>query len=150
MSAWGCETCGAIDSIESDGINLRCDECGATPQDEPDRDRQVEIASGKLFELIVRTRFRNPGTSADPYTDALVLWVSVVNEVRKAVEPLEVRPSIVRDIEYVYRESVEAWLRGDEPKYAYADDPVTARVMDDEDLEHRLREAIDPPTAWIA
>ena len=56
----------------------------------------------------------------------------------------------MRDIEYVYRESVEAWLRGDEPKYAYADDPVTARVMDDEDLEHRLREAIDPPTAWIA
>lgn len=112
--------------------------------------QQVDTAVGELLGLVVRTRFRNPGTSADPYTDTLVLWVSSITEVRKILAPLEVPASTLSEIESIYRESVEAWLRGDEPKCDYADDDATARLMDDEDLEHRFREAIDPPNVWIA
>lgn len=144
-----CETCGAKDAIESDGIMLRCAECGATPQDEPDHARQVDFAVDRLFNIIARTRFRAPGTSADPYADALILWVSVVSEVREALAPLEHPKSALGEVEYLYRETIESWLRGEGTHHEYAEDEVTAQMMSDEDLLHKLRAAVDPPAVLV-
>lgn len=149
MSAWVCETCGSKDAIASDGFMLRCAECGATPQDEPDRDRQVDFAVDRLFSIIARTRFRAPGTSADPYLDSLILWVSVIGDVREVLAPLEYPKSALREVEYLYRQAIESWLRGEPSAHSYAEDEVTAQMLSDEDLMERLRTAIDPPALMV-
>lgn len=112
-------------------------------------DTAVDDAVDRLFSIISRTRFRSPGTSPDPYLDSLILWVSVVNEVREVLAPLGLPSSPLREVEYIYRESIESWLRGDEPTSPVTDDPVTARVLSDEELQGRLRQAIDPPPVWM-
>lgn len=109
----------------------------------------IDAAVDRLFSLIARTRFRSPGTSADPYLDSLILWLSVVGEVRDALAPLEHPTSSLREVEYLYRETITSWLRGDEPTSIVTDDPVTARAFDDEDLLHKLREAVDPPAVLV-
>lgn len=110
----------------------------------------IETAVDRLFSIIARTRFRAPGTSGDPYLDSLILWVSVVHEVRDALAPLEHPSSALRETEYIYREAIESWLRGDEPKSTVTDDPATAEALSDEDLLGKLRTALDPPHAWFA
>lgn len=110
----------------------------------------IDTAVDRLFALIARTRFRSPGTSADPYTDALILWVSVVTEVRETLAQLEHPVSALREVEYLYRETIEAWLRGEPSVHSYDEDPATAEAMSDEDLIGRLRTAVDPPAAWFA
>ncbi|SKU67149.1 Uncharacterised protein [Mycobacteroides abscessus subsp. abscessus] len=109
----------------------------------------IDTAVDRLFSIIARTRFRAPGTSSDPYTDALILWVSVVNEVREALAPLEHPKSALGEIEYLYRETISAWLRGEEPTSTITDDPETARALSDDDLLHRLRAAVDPPALLV-
>ena len=109
----------------------------------------IDAAADRIFSLIARTRFRAPGTSADPYLDSLVLWVSVVTEVREVLAPLAHPLSALREVEYIYRETISAWLRGDEPTSTVTDDPVTARALSDDDLLHKLREAIDPPSLMV-
>jgi len=59
----------------------------------------------RLLSIVARTRFRAPGTSPDPYADALILWLSVITEVR-AIIPAEALPAV----EAVYRDAVGAWL----------------------------------------
>lgn len=110
----------------------------------------IDAAVDRLFSIIARTRFRAPGTSADPYTDALILWVSVVTEVRESLAPLEHPKSALREVEYIYRDAISAWLRGEPSPHAYDEDEVTAEAMSDEDLIGRLRTALDPPNVWFA
>lgn len=110
-----------------------------------DLDAALNEASDTLMALIVRTRFRNPGTSADPYTDALILWLSVITEAREAVEPLDVPPASLRDIETLYRRAVESWLRGDEPTSLITDVPNIAAALSDADLHGELRRVLDTP-----
>ena len=109
----------------------------------------IDTAVDRLFSIIARTRFRAPGTSADPYLDSLILWVSVVAEVREALAPLEHPVSALGEVEYLYRETISAWLRGDEPTSTVTDDPVTAQALSDEDLLHKLRAAVDPPSLLV-
>ena len=63
----------------------------------------------RLFALVARTRFRAPGTSSDPYLDALVMWLTVVREAREALRG----SGSLREVERVYRDSVERWLNGE-------------------------------------
>ncbi|MDM2175291.1 Uncharacterised protein [Mycobacteroides abscessus subsp. abscessus] len=109
----------------------------------------IDTAVDRLFSIIARTRFRAPGTSADPYLDSLILWVSVVTEVRETLAPLEHPISALGEVEYLYRETISAWLRGEGTDYAYAEDEVTAQALSDEDLLHRLRAAVDPPSLLV-
>lgn len=110
----------------------------------------IDTAVDRLFALIARTRFRSPGTSADPYSDALILWVSVVSEVREVLAPLDNPKSALGEVEYLYREAISAWLRGEPTHHSYDEDEVTAQAMSDEDLLHKLRTAVDPPPVWFA
>lgn len=91
----------------------------------------TDTAADRLFSIIARTRFRAPGTSADPYLDSLILWVSVVHEIRETLEPLEHPVSALGAVEAVYRETIESWLRGDEP-------------TTDDELLHKLHRAMSP------
>lgn len=90
----------------------------------------TDTTADRLFSIIARTRFRAPGTSADPYTDSLILWLSVVHEIREVLEPLEHPKSALGAVETVYRTAIESWLRGDEP-------------VTDGELHAELRRAID-------
>lgn len=110
-----------------------------------DLDYTLNEAADTLMALIVRTRFRNPGTSADPYTDALILWVSVITEAREAVAPLEVPSAALRGVEALYRRAVESWLRGDEPTSPISDVPHIAAALSDADLHAELRRVLDTP-----
>lgn len=107
-----------------------------------DLDAALNEAADTLMALIVRTRFRNPGTSNDPYLDSLILWVSTVTEAREAVAPLDVSPAALRDIETLYRRAVEAWLRGDEPTSLITDDTNIAAALSDADLHGELRRVL--------
>jgi len=109
----------------------------------------IDTAVDRLFSIIARTRFRAPGTSADPYLDSLVLWVSVVGEVREVLAPLEHPVSALGEVEYIYRTAIESWLRGDAPTSTVTDDPVTAQHLSDDELLHKLRAAVDPPQLLI-
>lgn len=111
----------------------------------------IDTAVSKLFDIVARTRSRNPGTSADPYLGALTEWVAVIPEVREVLAPLGDTAS-VSDVEFVYRDTIESWLCGDPPKddWLCEGNEATAAMFADEELEHRLREAIDPPAVWIA
>ena len=86
----------------------------------------VQSPEERLFALVVRSRFRAPGTSADPYTDALVMWLTVVREAREVLRG----NGALRDVERVYRNSVERWLSG-EP------------VGEDAALRERFRAAVN-------
>ncbi|MCV7194131.1 hypothetical protein [Mycolicibacterium brumae] len=107
----------------------------------------VAEAAGHLFGLVVRTRFRNPGTSSDPYMDSLLLWLSVVHEVREIIEPVAVRPEVTLDhVETIYRCGVKHWLAGDAP----VDDPNPSDdYLTNDELIAALRDAIDPPDVWL-
>ncbi|SLE83950.1 hypothetical protein [Mycobacteroides abscessus] len=109
----------------------------------------LDTAVTTLHDLIVSARAENPNTSADPYLAALNLWVSVVPAVREILSTLEVHESTLGEVEYVYRQSVTMWLRGDEPSSVLADDTGTARLLAEDELEHRLRTVLDPPEVWI-
>lgn len=89
----------------------------------------------RLLTLVVRTRFRAPGASADPYTDALVLWLSVVREAREAVS----RSASLWEVERVYRDAVESWLWGEPSIHSYTEDTVTAHHLDDDELLDAFR-----------
>lgn len=71
--------------------------------------------SERLFALIVRTRFRSPGTSADPYLGTLVLWVSLLGEVREILASLGYPDAALSRVERVFRGAVESWLDGHTP-----------------------------------
>lgn len=106
----------------------------------------LDAVTTRLHELIVSARAENPGISADPYLDAITLWVSVVPEVREVLGTLQVHEDTLGEVEYLFRESVTAWLRGTVPfGGVYADDPA---IADDELLE-RIRTALNPPSDWI-
>lgn len=86
--------------------------------------------SERLFALIVRTRFRCTGTSADPYTDALVVWVSMVSEIREVLVSLDYPATALTKVERVFRDAIESWLDGHTP-------------VDDEELLAELHRAVD-------
>ncbi|SLI42783.1 hypothetical protein [Mycobacteroides abscessus] len=110
----------------------------------------LDAATARLHELIVTARAENPGTSTDPYGDALALWVSVLPAVREVLHGLDIHDDTLGEVEYVYRTAVEAWLRGTVPVgWVYADDPGTAALLADDELEHRLRTALNPPANLI-
>lgn len=110
---------------------------------------QLDAATARLHGLIVSARAENPGTSADPYLDAITLWVSAVPTVREVLGTLKTHEDTLGEVEYLFRQSVEAWLRGDEQSDFLADDPGTAALLADDELEHRIREVLDPPAVWI-
>ncbi|WP_100459263.1 hypothetical protein [Mycobacteroides abscessus] len=83
----------------------------------------------RLFALIVRTRFRSPGTSADHYLDTLVIWVSMVGEVREILAPLGYPDVALPGVERVFRAAIESWLDGHTP-------------VDDEALLAELEEVV--------
>ncbi|MDM3948266.1 MULTISPECIES: hypothetical protein [Mycobacteroides] len=99
----------------------------------------LDAATARLHELIVTARAENPGTSTDPYGDALALWVSVLPAVREVLHGLDIHDDTLGEVEYVYRTAVEAWLRGTVP-----DD---SRV--EEALRERIRMTLDPPADLI-
>ncbi|SHP20878.1 hypothetical protein [Mycobacteroides abscessus] len=109
----------------------------------------AERAADRLLALIARTRSENPGTSPDPYLDGLALWVSVVPQVREVLAAVGTHESTLGEVEYLFREAVTAWLRGDEPYNLLTDDPGTAALLADDELEHRLRTVLDPPAVWV-
>ncbi|BBZ83100.1 hypothetical protein MABM_30160 [Mycobacteroides abscessus] len=82
----------------------------------------------RLFALIARARFRSPGTS-DPYTDTLVLWVSLLGEVREILAPLDYPDAALSRVERVFRVAIESWLDGHTP-------------VDDEALLAELEEVV--------
>lgn len=98
-----------------------------------------DTAVTTLHDLIVSARAENPNTSADPYLAALNLWVSVVPQVREVLAAVNTYESTLGEVEYLFREAVTAWLRGDEPYNLLTDDPGTAALLADDELEHRLR-----------
>lgn len=99
----------------------------------------LDTAVERLYELIVSARAENPGTSADPYGDALALWTAVISAVREVLGTLQVHESTLGEVEYVYRTALEAWLRGTVPS--------SARV--EEALRERIRMALNPPANLI-
>lgn len=110
----------------------------------------LDAATTRLHDLIVTARAENPGTSADPYLDALNLWTAVIPAVREVLGTLQVHGDTLSEVEFIYRTAVEAWLRGTVPVgWVYADDPGTAALLADDELEHRLRTALNPPSDWI-
>lgn len=100
---------------------------------------QLDTATTRLHELIVSARAENPGTSADPYLDALNLWTAAIPAVREVLSGLNTHDDTLGEVEYVYRTAVEAWLRGTVPS--------SARV--EEALRERIRMALDPPANLI-
>lgn len=106
----------------------------------------LDTATTRLHGLIVTARAENPGIAADSYLDALALWVAVVPNVRDVLSTLEVPAATLGEVEFIYREAMTAWLQGTPPFGAvYADDPAMA----DDELEHRIRTALDPPADWV-
>ncbi|MBE5454108.1 hypothetical protein E3G52_000981 [Mycobacteroides abscessus] len=99
----------------------------------------LDAATARLHGLIVSARSKNPGTSTDPYGDALALWTAVIPAVREVLSGLETHDDTLGEVEYVYRTAVEAWLRG-----TVSDD---SRV--EEALRERIRMTLDPPEVWI-
>lgn len=99
----------------------------------------LDAATTRLHGLIVSARHENPGTSDDPYGDALGLWMLVVPEVREVLSGLETHDDTLGEVEFVYRTAVEAWLRGTVPD--------GSRV--EEALLDRIRMALNPPAVWI-
>ncbi|MBN7388525.1 Uncharacterised protein [Mycobacteroides abscessus subsp. abscessus] len=99
----------------------------------------LDAATAALHGLIVSARAENPGISADPYGDALALWMLVVHEVREVLSGLETHDDTLGEVEYVYRTAVEAWLRGTVPD--------GSRV--EEALLERIRMALNPPSDLI-
>lgn len=83
----------------------------------------------RLLSIVARTRFRAPGTSSDSYTDTLLLWLSVVAEVREIVADENLHA-----VESVYRSAIARWL---DPAGPPDTDP------DDTELAERFREALD-------
>lgn len=100
---------------------------------------QLDIAVSRLHGLIVSARAENPGTSTDPYGDALNLWVSAVPTVREVLSGLDTHDDTLGEVEFVYRTAVEAWLRGTVPD--------GSRV--EEALLERIRMALNPPSDLI-
>ncbi|CPW62703.1 hypothetical protein [Mycobacteroides abscessus] len=96
-------------------------------------------ATTRLHELIVSARAENPGTSTDPYLDALSLWIAAVPAVREVLGTLQVHEDTLGEVEFVYRTAMTAWLRGTVPD--------GSRV--EEALRERIRMALDQPAAWI-
>lgn len=115
------------------------------------KESEIDAATERLFALIVRTRFRCPGTSSDPYIDTLTMWMTVVAEVREVLASLENAVDI-RDVETIYRDAVGAWLRGDSPTEPWMGEEAgdTAQIFADEEIQHRIRQVLDPPAVWIA
>ncbi|MFV8308820.1 hypothetical protein [Mycobacteroides chelonae] len=109
----------------------------------------LDAAVTALHDLIVTARAENPNTTSDPYLDGLALWVAVVPQVREVLVAVGTHESTLGEVEYLYREAVTAWLRGDEPSNVLTDDPGTAALLADDELEHRLRTVLDPPAVWI-
>lgn len=109
----------------------------------------LDTATARLHELIVTARSENPGTSADSYLAALALWVGALPAVRETLAGLETHESTLGEIEFIYRDAMTSWLRGDEPPSLLADDPGTAALLAEDELEHRLRTVLDPPEVWI-
>lgn len=109
----------------------------------------LDTAVERLHGLIVTARHENPGTSADPYLDALNLWTAVIPAVREVLGTLQVHGDTLGEVEYLFRESVTAWLRGDEPSSVLTDDHGTAALLDDNELEHKIRMALNPPADLI-
>lgn len=109
----------------------------------------LDAAVTALHGLIVTARSENPGTSPDPYLDGLALWVSVVPQVREVLAAVGTHKSTLGEVEYIYREAVTAWLCGDEPYNLLTDDTVTAALLADDELEHKIRVVLDPPEVWI-
>ncbi|AMT72194.1 MULTISPECIES: hypothetical protein [Mycobacteroides] len=109
----------------------------------------AERAADRLLALIARTRAENLNTSPDPYLDAITLWIAVVPQVREVLNGLDIHESTLGEVEYLFREAVTAWLRGDEPSSVLTDDPGTAALLAEDELEHRLRTVLDPPEVWI-
>jgi len=109
----------------------------------------IDLATSRLHDLIVTARSTHPGISADPYGDALNLWVSGVPEVRDVLSTLPSHESTLGEVEFIYREAMTSWLRGDEPCSLLADDLATAALLADDELEHKIRMVLDPPAVWI-
>lgn len=109
----------------------------------------LDAAVTALHGLIVTARSENPGTSPDPYLDGLALWIAVVPQVREVLNGLDIHESTLGEVEYIYRQAVTAWLRGDEPYNPLADDPGTGALLADDELEHRLRTVLAPSEVWI-
>ncbi|RIS62546.1 hypothetical protein [Mycobacteroides abscessus] len=109
----------------------------------------LDAAVAALHGLVVAARAEHPGTSDDPYLDALTLWVGAVPEVREVLAAVGTHECTLGEVEYLFREAVTAWLRGDEPSNVLTDDPATARLLADDELEHRIREVLDPPAVWV-
>ncbi|MBN7311810.1 hypothetical protein [Mycobacteroides abscessus] len=89
-----------------------------------------DTAVTTLHGLIVAARAERPNTSGDPYLDAITLWTAVVPQVREVLNGLDIHESTLGEVEYLFREV------------------VTALLADDE-LEHKIRVALDPPEVWI-
>lgn len=100
----------------------------------------VADIADRLLALVMRTRFRATGTSADPYTDALTMWLTVVSEARATLPP----NTSLLEVEALYRDAVESWLRGEPSPHTYDEDAVTAQHLDDDDLLARFRAAVEP------
>lgn len=100
----------------------------------------VADIADRLLALVMRTRFRATGTSADPYTDALTLWLTVVSEARATLPP----NTSLWEVERVYRDAVESWLLGEPSPHSYAEDEVTAQHMDDDELLERFLVVVSP------
>lgn len=109
----------------------------------------LDTATARLHGLIVTARSTHPGISADPYLTALNLWTAAIPTVREVLATLEVPAATLGEIEFIYRETLTSWLRGDEPSNALADDPGTTALLAEDELEHRIRTALDPPADWI-
>lgn len=107
------------------------------PDEYAEREAMPDTAAERLHSIIVRTRFRCPGTSSDPYMDALVLWVSVVGEVRDILASLEVPSTALSETEFIYRDATEAWLSA--ASLSDAD-----QVDVDDRIISRLRDALSP------
>ncbi|MBN7483779.1 hypothetical protein [Mycobacteroides abscessus] len=75
----------------------------------------IDLAVSRLHGLIVSARHENPSTSADPYLDAITLWIAGVPQVREVLNGLDIHESTLGEVEYLFRETVTARLRGDEP-----------------------------------
>lgn len=75
----------------------------------------LDAAVTTLHGLIVAARAENPNTPGDPYLDAITLWIAGVPQVREVLNGLDIHESTLGEVEYLFRETVTARLRGDEP-----------------------------------
>ncbi|WP_078314904.1 hypothetical protein [Mycobacterium sp. D16Q16] len=108
----------------------------------------LDIATAALHDLIVSAKAEATDTT-DPYLTVLTRWIDVLPKVREVLSVMDIHESTLGEIEYIYREAVTSWLRGDEPASLLADDPGTAALLADDELEQKIRVALDPPEVWI-